>query len=68
MKIKLVGKISLLTAFGVITLTCCTLAPAETLIVKTADGKVHGKFINDGKVSAYRYYPTYFVANSWIVP
>jgi para-nitrobenzyl esterase len=56
-KTKLVGKISLLTAFGVVTLTCCTLAPAETLIVKTADGKVHGKLINDGKVSAYQGIP-----------
>jgi para-nitrobenzyl esterase len=57
MKIKLVGKISLLMAFGVITLTCCTLASAETLIVKTAEGKVHGKLINDGKVSAYQGIP-----------
>jgi para-nitrobenzyl esterase len=52
-KFRLVGNVSLLTTFGVIALTCCILAPAETLIVKTADGKVHGKLINDGKVSAY---------------
>jgi para-nitrobenzyl esterase len=55
--IKLVGKVSLLATFGVITLTCCILAPAETLIVKTTDGKVHGKLINDGKVSAYQGIP-----------
>jgi len=51
--IKPLAKISLPTALGVITLTCCVLASAGTLIVKTADGKVHGKLINNGKVSAY---------------
>jgi para-nitrobenzyl esterase len=51
--IKWVGKVSFLTTVVVFTLTCCVLAPAETLMVKTADGKVHGKLINDGKVSAY---------------
>jgi para-nitrobenzyl esterase len=56
-KIKLIDKISLLTAFGVITLTCCVLAQAETLIVKTADGKVHGKLINNDKVNAYQSIP-----------
>ncbi|MEA2259886.1 MAG: para-nitrobenzyl esterase [Acidobacteriaceae bacterium] len=57
MKIKWVGRVSLLTTFGVIALTGCILAPPEPLIVKTADGKVHGKLINDGKVSAYQGIP-----------
>jgi hypothetical protein len=56
-KIKLVAKISLLTALGVVTLTCCVPAQAETRIVKTAAGRVHGKLINNGKVSAYQGIP-----------
>jgi para-nitrobenzyl esterase len=56
-KIKQAGKISLLTALGAIALTCCVLAPAERLIVKTAGGKIHGKLINRGKVNAYQGIP-----------
>ena len=53
MKIQLVSMVSLLTTFVVFSLTGCILAAAETPTVKTANGKVHGKLINDGKVSAY---------------
>ena len=53
MKIQLVSRVSLLTTFVVFSLTGCILAAAETPTVKTANGKVHGKLINDGKVSAY---------------
>jgi para-nitrobenzyl esterase len=56
-KTRWVGRVSLLMTFGVIALTGSILAPAETLIVKTADGKLHGKLINDGKVSAYQGIP-----------
>jgi para-nitrobenzyl esterase len=34
-------------------LALCVTASADPLIVKTADGKVHGKTINDGKVRAW---------------
>jgi para-nitrobenzyl esterase len=38
-------------------LTGCLLTPPATLVVKTTDGKVHGTFISDGKVLAFRGIP-----------
>ena len=57
MKTELVGRVSLFITLGVIGLTGCLLAPPDPLIVKTADGKVQGKLINDGKVRAYQGIP-----------
>jgi para-nitrobenzyl esterase len=56
-KTEWVGRVSLSMALGLIGLTGCLLAPPDPLIVKTADGKVHGKLINDGKVQAYQGIP-----------
>jgi para-nitrobenzyl esterase len=56
MKINLLGRVSLLI-LAAIALTSCLLTPPETLTVKTADGKVRGKFINDGKVRAHQGIP-----------
>jgi len=56
-KIKSVGIVASFTAIAAIALTGCLLTPPERLVVKTTDGKVHGKLINDGKVLAFQGIP-----------
>jgi para-nitrobenzyl esterase len=49
--------LSFLTAPAVFALAGCLSLPTESLIVKTTDGKVHGKLINHGKVRAFQGIP-----------
>jgi para-nitrobenzyl esterase len=56
-KTEFVARVSLVLTLGVLGLTGCLLAPRDPLIIKTAEGNVHGKLINDGKVRAYQGIP-----------
>jgi len=44
-------------ALAAFALAGCLSLPAESLVVKTMDGKVHGKLINNGKVRAFQGIP-----------
>jgi para-nitrobenzyl esterase len=46
-----------LAPFTALALTGCLSLPADSLVVKTMDGKVHGKLINNGKVRAFQGVP-----------
>jgi para-nitrobenzyl esterase len=56
-RVQSVVRVSLLMCLGVIALAGCLLAPPDPLVVKTANGRVRGKLINDGKVSAFQAIP-----------
>jgi para-nitrobenzyl esterase len=55
--IRSVGWVSLFMCLGAIALTGCVLAPPDPLLIETANGKLHGKLINNGKVSAFQGIP-----------
>jgi para-nitrobenzyl esterase len=56
-KIESVGRASLFMGFVAVAVAACLSLPPDTLSVKTADGKVRGKLINDGKVRAFQGIP-----------
>jgi len=47
----------ILTVSATVALAGCLSLPADSLVVKTMDGKVHGKLINHGKVRAFQGIP-----------
>src|SRR5882757_10440315 len=47
----------ILTVSVAFALAGCLSLPADSLVVKTIDGKVHGKLINNGKVRAFQGIP-----------
>jgi para-nitrobenzyl esterase len=50
-------RVSRLAALAALALTACLRVHADPLVVMTADGPVHGKRINDGKVRAWQGIP-----------
>ncbi len=57
MSIEPTLKVLLFITLGAVLLAGCLATPKDALSIKTTDGKVHGKAINDGKVLAFQGIP-----------